>query len=344
MFEDEDDGGDEDQVSTENTMRERAGESRVKLWLLLGANRLVVTAVLAAAVFAIFMLGALLDPYLSDLLERRAVIESMFSTMISALITGVTLVVTISQLIVSQENGPLGEQRTRMSETLDFRDYMRDLTGKPAPADPSAFLQGLVDATESRAHDLEDVVEDSENEEFRAEVEEFVESLTGNAEAVREKLDGAKFGSFDVVYAAMDYNYSWKIFQIERLEDDYRDALDEEGWEAFDDLRTSLSMFGPAREHIKTLYFQWSLIDLSRLILYVAIPAILVAGMMLTFVDTATIPGRTLGVENIVWIVGAAFTFTLIPFLLLTAYITRIATAAKRTLAIGPLILRNSQR
>lgn len=343
MFDGNDDS-DEDRISTENTMRERAGESRAKIWLLLSANRLIVTAVLSVTVFTVFMLGTLLDPTLSDLLQRRGVIESIFSTMISALITGVTLVVTISQLIVSQENGPLGEQRTRMSETMDFRDYMRDLTGKPAPADPSAFLHELVDATETRAQDLSEVVQNSEDEEFRDEVEEFVESLTGNAEAVREKLEGAKFGSFDVVSAAMDYNYSWKIFQIERLEDDYRDALDEEGWESFDELRTALSMFGPAREHIKTLYFQWSLIDLSRLILYITIPAIVVAGMMLAFVDVATVPGRTAGVENILWVVGAAFTFTLSPFLLLTAYIIRIATAAKRTLAIGPLILRDSQR
>ncbi|WP_114576826.1 hypothetical protein [Saliphagus sp. LR7] len=343
MFEESDDG-DEDQVSTENTMRERAGESRLKLWLLLGANRLGVTAGLSVAVFLVFMLGAALEPTIPEVVQQRSVMGWIFGTMLSALITGVTLVVTISQLILSQENGPLGEQRTRMSETMDFRDYMRDLTGKPAPADPSAFLRGLVDATESRADELEEVVQDSENDEFAGEVEEFVESVTGNAETVREKLDGAKFGTFDVVYAALDYNYSWKVFQIERLEDDYRDALDEEGWEAFDELRTALSMFGPAREHVKTLYFQWALIDLSRLILYLAIPAIVVSGMMVVFVDTATAPGSTLGVENLLWLVGAAFTFTLSPFLLLTAYITRIATAAKRTLAIGPLILRDSQR
>ncbi|MFC4439313.1 MULTISPECIES: hypothetical protein [Natrialbaceae] len=334
----------EDEIGTENTMRERADESRIKLWLLVGANRLIVTGVISVVFFGLFMLGGLLDPTLAELLEDRGVIESMFASMISALVTGVTLVVTISQLIVSQENGPLGEQRTRMSETMDFRSYITELTDKPSPADPSAFLREIVDATEVRANALREVVAKTDDQDLRQEVDEFVGSITGNSETVREKLDGAKFGTFDVVYASMDYNYSWKIFQIERLEDDYQESLEEDQFEALDDLRTSLVMFGPAREHIKTLYFQWELIDLSRLILYIAIPALLVSGMMMTFVDETTIVGTLLGVEILVWLVAVTFTFTLTPFFMLTAYVMRIATAAKRTLAIGPLILRDSQR
>ncbi|MCU4971935.1 hypothetical protein OB955_04180 [Halobacteria archaeon AArc-m2/3/4] len=333
----------DDEISTEDTMRERADESRVKLWLLLGANRLIVTGVLSASFFVLFMLGAVVDPTLSDMLEERAVIESLFASMIGALITGVTLVVTISQLIVSQENGPLGEQRQRMSETMDVREYVTELVGKPAPADPSAFLRSIVDVTQTRADHLRDTVEGGDPD-LQDEVDEFVDSLTGNADTVREQLEGAKFGSFDVVYASMNYNYAWKIFQIERLEDDYEDVLDEDQQEALDELRTSLVMFGPAREHIKTLYFQWELIDLSRLILYVAIPALLISGMMMTFVDASTVPGSTLGTENLLWLVGLTFTITLVPFLMLTSYVMRIATAAKRTLAIGPLILRDSQR
>lgn len=331
-------------ISTEDTMRERAGESRLKLWLLLGANRLVVTAVLALVVFSVFMLGGFLEPTLSTMLENRNVISWMFSTMLTTLITSVTLVVTISQLIVSQENGPLGQQHTRMSETMDFRGHVEELVGKPAPADPSAFLRNLVDVTQTRAETLHDTVEAADDQDLQREVDEFVDSITGNSETVRKELEGSAFGTFDVVFAALDYNYGWKIFQIERFEDEYDDVLTDDQREALDDLRTSLVMFGPAREHIKTLYFQWELIDLSRLILYAAIPALLIAGMMLTFVDASTVTGTTLGAENILWVVGITFTITLVPFLLLTTYVVRIATAAKRTLAIGPLILRESQR
>ncbi|WP_121744244.1 hypothetical protein [Natronorubrum halophilum] len=334
-----------DEVSTQNTMRERADESRLKLWLLLGANRTLVTVVISVVFFALFVgIGSRLEPSLSNLIENRGVIETLFSAMIGALITGVTLVVTISQLIISEENGPLGEQHRRMSETMDFRDHVTDLVGKPSPADPSALLRNLVDATESRAEQFRESVDAADDEAFAAEVDEFVESLTGNADTVREKLEGAQFGTFEVLNAALDYNYSWKIFQLERLEDDYGGVINDEQRAAIEELRTALVMFGPAREHVKTLYFQWELIDLSRLILYAAIPALLIAGSVFTFVDASTVPGTTAGIENVLWIVATSFTITLVPFFLLTAYVLRIATAAKRTLAIGPLILRGSQR
>lgn len=334
----------DDQVSTADTMRERADESRLKIWLLIGANRLIITGVVAVSFFVLFMLGSLLEPQLSTLLQERAVIESMFSAMLTAIITAVTLVVTIGQLIVSQENGPLGEQRQRMSATMDVRGYVTELVGEPAPADPSAFIKSLVNAARMRARDLENAIEGTDDEELADEIQEFVDSLTGNADTVADKIEGASFGTFDVVYAAMDFNYGWKIFQVERIQDEYEDVLDADQQEALEELRRSLVMFGPAREHIKTLYFQWELINLSRLILYVSLPALLVSGMMLVFVGEQTIVGTFLGAEILLWVVALAFTFTLIPFFLLMAYIVRVTTVAKRTLAIGPLILRDSQR
>ncbi|WP_227380756.1 hypothetical protein [Haladaptatus halobius] len=333
------------EISTANTMRERAGESRAKLWILLGARRLVVTGVIAVIFFVMFVIaGTLLYPPLKSEIAQTDTIETMFSTMIGATITGTTLVVTISQLVISQENGPLGDQRQRMSDAMDFRSFVGEMLNQTTPSDPSAFLQQLINVTERRANELSDSITESDNEELRAELDEFADSLTGNADTVKDQLDGAKFGTFDVLFAALNFNYSWKIFHVERMRNEYADDLTDEQHRLFERLKTSLTMFGPAREHIKTLYFQWALIDLSQLILYAAIPALFVAGAMLAFVGSGTFTGTTLGVTDILWVVSGAFTVTLLPFMLLVSYILRIATVAKRTLAIGPLILRNSQR
>ncbi|GAA0199792.1 hypothetical protein ACFFQF_00600 [Haladaptatus pallidirubidus] len=337
--------GNDGEISTANTMRERAGESRIKLWLVLGARRLVVTGAIAVVFFVSFVVaGTVLYPPLKSEIARTDTIETMFSTMIGANITGTTLVVTISQLVISQENGPLGDQRQRMSDAMDFRNFVGELLGHTTPSDPSAFLKEIISATESRAYELRDSIGEDGNEELREELDEFVDSLTGNADTVKDQLDGAVFGTFDVLFAALNFNYSWKIFHVERMRDEYSDSLDDEQHRLFEELKTSLSMFGPAREHIKTLYFQWALIDLSQLILYAAIPALFVAGAMLAFVGSGTFTGTTLGVTDILWVVSGAFTVTLVPFMLLVSYILRIATVAKRTLAIGPLILRDSQR
>jgi hypothetical protein len=336
---------DSDEISTGNTMRERAGESRLKIWLLLGANRLQVTAVLALAVFATFVVAVTLLPEpLLPQLRSGDTIETMFSTMIGAIITGTTLVVTIGQLVLSQENGPLGEQRARMENAMDFRDFTEELIGSPSPADPSTFLRQLIGVSQQRAEALRSDIADNDDDELRAEVDEFTDSFVGNAEFVREQLDGATFGSFDVVFAALNFNYGWKIFQVERIANEYEGELSDDEMNSLNDLKTALSLFGPAREHVKTLYFEWALVSLSQMILYAAVPALVIAGIMLTVVDGGTFPGATVGVANMTWAIGLAFTITLLPFLLFTAYVLRIVTIAKRTLAIEPLILRDSQQ
>ncbi|WP_254765103.1 hypothetical protein [Natrinema marinum] len=326
-------------------MRERAGESRLKIWLLLAANRLHVTAAMALVVFTTFVAAVTLLPEpLMPQLRSGDTIETMFSTMIGAIITGTTLVVTIGQLVLSQENGPLGEQRARMENAMDFRDFTEELIGSPSPADPSTFLQEIIGLAQQRVETVRSEITGNDNDRLCEEVDEFADSFVGNAELVRDQLEDASFGSFDVLFAALNFNYGWKIFQVERLANEFEDDLSDEEMGMLDDLKTALSLFGPAREHVKTLYFEWALVSLSQMILYVAVPALVVAGIMLTVVDAGTFPGRTLGVTNMTLAIGVAFTVTLLPFLLFTAYVLRIVTIAKRTLAIEPLILRDSQR
>lgn len=335
----------ESDIGTANTMRGRSNESRIKLWATLNGNRLLITGLLAVGFFLSFVVvGQWFVPNFESSLYRSTMIEYLFSTMISAIITGTTLVVTITQLVISQENGPLGEQRQRMSNTMDFRDFAEEMIGSPSPADPSAFLREIVNLSERQAKLVRGSIADNADDRLKAEVDEYTESLIGNAEAVRDQLRGASFGTFSVLNAALNYNYGVKIFHIERIANDHSDSLTDEDMELLDDLKSTLSMFGPAREHIKTLYFEWALISLSQYILYVAVPALLVAGGMLVFYSGVSFPSTTLGVSNAILIVGAAFTVTLLPFFLLISFIARVATAAKRTLAIGPLILRESAR
>lgn len=321
-------------------MERRADANRFGLALLLETNRLVVTGGLALAVFVGFVATATaVKPPFIQQLQSGDMIESMFTTMISVVVTGTTLVVAIGQLVLTQENGPLGDQRNRMGNAMDFREFTQELTGEPSPTEPGAFLDALVTATITRSRVIREELSDGVRGDIEAEIDEFVEDVVSNAQAVSGRLESAEFGSFDVVSAALNFNYGWKIARIEQFKADYADELDDADIEHLDALRTSLSMFGPAREHVKTLYFQWELIVLSKLILYAAIPAVVVAAVMTAAVTPSTVSGTLYGIEHITLVVGAAFTVTLLPFLLFAVYLLRILTVAKRTLAIEPLIL-----
>mgnify|MGYP007014199416 CR=1 FL=1 len=327
-------------------MRGRVPDSRVKLWLLLGANRWVVAGLLLATVFASVVVLGHFDPVgLPDIAASKDPVETLGQALVTAIVTGVTLVVSINQVVLSQELGAVGDQRDRMEGATRFREDVADAVEAPvAPPEPSAFLRSLVEAAHDRGESLRDAVQDADDTR-RERVEAYVDSLGENADAVSDQLEGAQFGTFDVLFAALNFNYSWKIYEARRLRTEHGDALDEEARAALDDLVDVLRLFGPAREHFKTLYFQWELINLSRAMLYTAVPAIVTAASMILVLDDAgTVTGTTLGVADHLWVVAAASAVSLLPFVVLGAYVLRIATVAKRTLAIGPFVLRETER
>jgi hypothetical protein len=320
-------------------LRTRAAESRTKLWLLLEADRRLVVAGLFLGVFAVLLAVGLSLPAAADKLRAGDAVGTLFQGFLTATITGVTLVLTLNQLVLSQELGAVGDQRERMAGALEFREEAAELVGAPvSPARPSQFLRALVQTSGLRARALRDAVDEAH--EANDAVADLTESLLDNAESVASDLDGAQFGEFDVLSAALNFNYSWKIFAAQRIRADH-DTLGDEATAALDSLVDTLELFGPAREHFKTLYFQWELINLSRGILAAALPALLVAVCMIAFFDPAGDVARSLGV---VPVVALASTVAVLPFLVLTAYVLRIATVTKHTLSIGPFILRETEQ
>jgi hypothetical protein len=64
--------------------------------------------------------------------------------------------------------------------------------------------------------------------------------------------------------------------------------------------------------------------------------------MILAF-DAGGISGTTLGLRNQYLFVSTVYTVTFAPFAILLAYILRILTVVKRTLTLGPFILREEK-
>jgi len=320
-------------------MGQRMPGGRLRRWVLLSADRRVLTAALLTAVFlALVAVGTVAPVSLRAAASGSDPIETLFQALITALITGVTLVVTITQLVLSQELGPAGDQRERMAGAMSFRRDVADhLDRRVSPPEPAGFLSALVDAAVTNAEALDEAVTEGPH---RQQVTRLVADISENADDVGARLDGAEFGTFAVVSAALDYDYSRHLHDARRLQA-AGDDLPPDARQALADLVGTLELFGPAREHVKTLYFQWELVDLSWYILGIAVVALVIAGGMLTFVGAETFgQARFLRIPVITWVVGVAFTISLTPFLLFTSYIVRIVLVAKQTLAIGPFILQ----
>jgi hypothetical protein len=329
-----------------NTMRERVGSrrARLRLYVLLNVNRRLLAFALAIGMFvALVLLGAYAVPTFREFMHEYAPTRYVFQAYVGALITGVTLVVSISLVVLSQEFGPLGEQRSRMSGSMGFRGDAEDIFGATSPPEPNSFLRALVENTTEKAEALEEAT-DEEDDDFREAVDELTDDIYDNADVVSDELEDREFGEYRVVKAALDYNYSWKISQARRLQDDFGETMDRDTRRKLIDLIDILGFYGPAREHIKTLYFQWQLVDLSRGMLYLSVPALAVTTALALFLAPSSFPGTFLGIDNLVWVVSAGAAVGSLPFLFLTSFILRLVTITKRTLAVGPFILRSAGR
>ncbi|WP_435079224.1 hypothetical protein [Halococcus sp. AFM35] len=327
-------------------MRERIGSRRAKLrlYILLNVNRRLLSLVLAVAMFVILVaLGAYAVPTFRQFMEQYAPTRYVFQAYVGALITGVTLVVSISLVVLSQEFGPLGDQRDRMSGSMGFRADVEDIFGSESPPEPNAFLRALVENTTEKAEALEEAADD-EDDDFRDAVDELTDDIYDNESVVSDELEDRDFGEYTVVKAALDYNYSWKIHQARRLQNAFGETMNRDTRRKLIDLIDILGFYGPAREHIKTLYFQWQLVDLSRGMLYLSVPSLVTTSALALYLAPSSFPGTFLGIDNLIWIVSAGATAGSVPFLFLTAFILRLVTITKRTLAIGPFILRSEGR
>ncbi|MGM0398166.1 MAG: hypothetical protein ACQEQY_04160 [Halobacteriota archaeon] len=327
----------------DDLLRERAQQSKLKLWLLMEADRAVVTGLLVGFVFVVLVVAGYLYPSSVAAIQSSDSTDTLFQGLLTGTITSVTLVLTLNQLVLSQELGAVGDQRERMEAAMQFRSDVSDAIGSPvSPARPAQFLRALVQVSGEKAKTLSGERSDKADTSLESSIEELTESLIANAAQVSAGLDDARFGSFDVISSALNFNYSWKLFTAERIRERYHQSLNETRLDALDELIEVLGLFGPAREHFKTLYFQWDLINLSRRILAAAVPALLVSSGMIIFFSDTSYSISVFGVETLVLVISAAATVSLLPFLVLLAYIMRIATVAKHTLSIGPFILREA--
>ena len=327
------------------TKQNHSGQDHLWRWVLLEANRWTIVGLFSLPVFVSLLLLATVSPApASELLQIDAPIDTAFQGLVAGIITGVTLVLTINQLVLSQELGPLGQQRERMQGAIDFRQDVESETDLAvSPTEASTCFRALVEATERKASALRDTVEDSTDEKPYEEVMTYADDVSENAKDVSDQLEDAEFGTFQVLGAGLNYDYSQKIHDARRIQTTYVESLSDETNEVLDDLLDVLKFLGPAREHFKTYYFQWELINLSSAILSTTIPALVIAFTMILFFNPDIIAGTIGGVELALLIVCGAITVSLLPFMVFLAYILRIATVAKRTLAVGPFTLRETE-
>ena len=303
---------------------------RLRRWVLLEGNRLVVSAGLLVLVYLV------LDPmghWVPDLFGVHFGSPHRVTELLNALLGGifllVSIVVTIASLFVTQEQGPLSQQFNRVQEAGELRQDIEDAAGVTVtPTMPDEYLYVLADAIVTKAGRLESAVGEAEadtTEELRQKVDTYLHEMADQTRRLRDDIE-ADASTLSLVLATLDYDHVLLSNQLRQLRAEHDDTLPAEADETAEQLQQLLRHFAATREYFKTLYFSREFATLSKHLIYVSLPAIVLVSFVL--LHASDFPNTHTSTAVVA-------TISLAPFALLSAYVLRVATVATRTRSTG---------
>jgi hypothetical protein len=316
--------------------------NRVVQWVVFKGERRLVTLALLAGVFAAFLVLALVRPVdMEQLLSETTTLRTLFATLLSGAILIVSVVSSISSIVLSQEITDIDTEEQRIDSSIEFRRNTEDLAEVAySPGQPAAFLEVILSTVYEQARELGTAAARSDDEELRDETQSFASEVLSEAKRAATTLDGSRFGTFAVLSAGLNYDYSWQLNTARRLRNKYGDALDEES-ELLSNLIDTLKLFATARAYFQSLYYKREVAQLSSVLLYVSLPVIVFISYLLLALDANIIPAVRIGPLSLLSVfILFAYTVSLAPYVVLTAYVVRIAAITMQTLAAGPFIVR----
>jgi len=309
------------------TRRRRARE-----WLLLTGNRMAVSAVLLLVV-AFVVLIAVVSGF-TPLRVRDPMLFMLFA-LISGNFTLITIVVSLNQFVLTRHLESPDEIRHRMDEMLGYRQEVSESSMQTVlPITPSGFLKVLFSNIARHGRDLERRIPEIENEQTRTALDQLTAELDSHASYVIDLLEDAPRSVQPALFTTLNANYASSIYLAFYLESEYAGAISEETTTLLTQLIRSLKQVDVARRFFKTVFIQSELASLSRLLLYIGLPVqVVTVVLLLAFSAPATVgPSRTVVMLIIPVIVILGFA----PFVILTSFIVRLSTVAKRTAAMYP--------
>jgi len=304
----------------------------VRRWFLLDGDRNAVAGIVLAAVFCSIAGLAAVDVIATD----RVAVAGIAGSLVPGLFTFISIVLAINQLVLSQEFDSAGEARSRVSDMRSFRRAVERRTDRaPSPVFPTGFLSMLLVAIRTEADALATAVDGRDGRDHARAVRGFGRTVGRGAARADGRLRTDYPGRVNAVLSVLEYDDTRQLQEARRIHEEYEPELPERAERSLAELVELLELFDVARTHFRTVYTQRVLARLSRTLLYVGTPALLIA-VLLGLLNPA-VPGSP--TARLV-LIAAALTATFAPLAVLFAYVLRISAVSERTVGVGPFVSR----
>lgn len=301
-------------------------------WILFKGNRLAVSGVLLTGLFLfIVSITAIGVPAVRD----KNPLQLLFSAFIGGNLTLITIILSINQLVLSRQLETPGEVRNQTKKTAEFRrDAATATERRVMPALPPDFMSELVQGVQQQLQTLEEHRMPHLSEQSEGDLDDLLTTLENELDQISALLNQSDTQPFHVLTATLNADMGLWIQATRRFQALHHEELSEEFRETLDEFVSGLELIDVSREYFKTLFMQHELSYLSRVLLYVGIPAELVAtGMLIVFSASSDPISFPLLAPAVV---PVAVTINFAPLAVLFSFILRITIVTERTVAIVP--------
>lgn len=325
----DDDGGGNENGDTRFDVRD--AKRRWVEWLLLDGDRLYIAVggtVLPLVAFALLELAGVVP------LQRSGGLFYVFGGFVSGNLTLVTVVVSINQLLLSQELNTPGEISSQIQNVVEYREGVEDAAGCVAPVEPLAFLRLLFENTRREAQRLGGLTFHGTPPEERRKIDDLVEYVTERMDEIDELLDRSQTSTFDVLSVTLTTNYARQINRIRRLQAAHGEELPELVTDSLERLVDRFREIDIARQYFKSIYLQEELSSISRVLLYAGgLAEVVAAAVLLSFTASG---GSSIPRPALLVVLPVAVAICFLPLAVLASFVLRAATVTKRTVATLP--------
>lgn len=305
----------------------------VKRWFLLTGNRLVVSVLLLLGIGGLLAGAGLLG--VATVTKPSRVLWFLNGT-INGLLTLVPISVGVNQIVLSHEFGSVEDLYERRRDITKFRKRVERHTNATTNSPHAAtFFSILLATVAETARSVRREYDRDRDGETPEEVRTLVRSLTEQAERTNDELDAEETDMLRTLLTMLNYDNSVEFDETRRLREGTSD-LDAEVKAKLHRLEELLTEIDAARQYLKTVVVERQLARLSRLLIYTGIFAIAVAVVgIFAYRDVAWL---ALSSPLLVGVASTLVAVSLLPLAVLSAYILRIATVARRTAVFGPFV------
>ncbi len=304
---------------------------RISEWLLLSGDRALVALVITSLFFGFFSSLSILN--VVPLLDLQALFY-VYSGLITGNFTLITVVVSINQLLLSRELQTPGELRTQIENVIEYRRDVEGAADEIAPVQPLGFLRLLVEATREQAQRLGGF---SRNDAVQAGGDELASEatrLTEQMDQIDTLLRESETGTINVLLTLLRTNYAQEINRLRMTKERFEEDLSPPVHDSIDEVIDRLQEIDVARQYFKAIYFQQELASLSRILLYVGLPAVAIATATLLVLTLPASEPEAIRHVDVLLPVSLAVGF--LPLSILCSYILRTATVTNLTAATLP--------